>query len=404
MKKNLILVVFSVIFAFLLALLIDRSVGFFLNPEADIVFKRYSTFKFSSPEFQSEAAINNLGFRGPNSLIKKKKQYRIVAIGDSFTYGWGVNNEETWPEVLAKNLNHRNIDVEIVNLGQPGGSPDTYAKIAEKAIPMLKPDLVLIAMIQGDDLAQTIKNLAHSHSHSETVTQPRVQQGSNIEFARGMVHKLLMPLFPNFMTLRSRASVGVSAEIEKSGAIWKASMPSFLATLSDEQKKKMELMDDEIKGMFLRGELNPGLLAIGLRNSQYFQETLELTNLKVQNAIQRITDQLIRIKQNADKINCKVVVISTPTGPFISAVNNQNYARMGLETDPSFLQIKAMDESLRTAASAANVSFFEVTKRFREKASEQALFFEYDGHYNVAGQKLFAESIEEIIIQQLASN
>ena len=124
----------------------------------------------------------------------------------------------------------------------------------------------------------------------------------------------------------------------------------------------------------------------------------------MQNAIQRITDQLIRIKQNADKINCKVVVISTPTGPFISAVNNQNYARMGLETDPSFLQIKAMDESLRTAASAANVSFFEVTKRFREKASEQALFFEYDGHYNVAGQKLFAESIEEIIIQQLASN
>ncbi|MFT6045516.1 MAG: hypothetical protein ACI9WC_001216 [Arenicella sp.] len=60
MKKNWVLVVFSVIFAFLLALLIDRSIGFFLNTEADIVFKRYSAFKFSSPEFQTEAAINNL--------------------------------------------------------------------------------------------------------------------------------------------------------------------------------------------------------------------------------------------------------------------------------------------------------------------------------------------------------
>jgi hypothetical protein len=181
-------------------------------------------------------------------------------------------------------------------------------------------------------------------------------------------------------------------------------MPSFLATLSDQQKKKMELMDDQIKGKFLRGELNPGLLAIGLRNPQYLQETLELTNPKVQNAIQRITTQLIQIKQNADEINYKVVVRSTPTGPFISAVNTQNYARMGLETDPRFLQTKAMDESLRIAASAANVSFFEVTKRFREKASEQALFFEYHGHYNVSGQKFFAENIEGIVIQQLTSN
>jgi hypothetical protein len=313
-----------------------------------------------------------------------------------------VNNAEIGPEVLEKNLNHRNIDVEIVNLGQPGGSPDTYAKVAEKAIPMLQPDLVLIAMIQGDDLAQTIKGLAHSHS--ETVTQTRVQQGSDVELARGMVHKLLMPLFPNFMTLTSRASARVPAKIEKSRAIWKTSMPSFLATLSDQQKKKMELMDGQIKGMFLRGELNPGLLAIGLRNPQYLQETLELTNPKVQNAIQRITTQLIQIKQNADEINYKVVVISTPTGPFISAVNTQNYARMGLETDPRFSQTKAMDESLRIAASAANVSFFEVTKRFREKASEQALFFEYDGHYNIAGQKFFAENIEGIVIQQLTSN
>jgi hypothetical protein len=400
MKKNLVLVAFSVVFAFLLALLIDRSIGFLLITEADMIFKRYSSFKFSSPEFQAEATINNLGFRGPNSSIKKKNKYRIMAIGDSFTYGWGVNNKEAWPEVLEKNLNHLSIDAEIINLGVPGGSPGSYANTAEKAIPILRPDLIVVAMIQGDDLAQTIKSL----SQSESVMQTRVHQDQNSEFVQDMVHKLLAPLFPNFMTLSSRASAVIPAKVEKSAVIWKASMPSLLETLSDEQKNKMSQMDDEIKGMFLRGELNPGLLAIGLRNPQYLQETLELTNPLVQNAVQRITVQLLRIKQKADNINCKVVVISTPTGPFISAVNNQNYARMGLETDPSFLRTTAMDESLRIAASAAKISFFEVTKQFREKASEQALFFEYDGHYNVAGQKMYAESIEKIIIQQLASD
>jgi lysophospholipase L1-like esterase len=323
-----------------------------------------------------------------------------MAVGDSFTYGWGVDNKEAWPEVLENNLKHQNFDVEIVNLGVPGGSPGSYANTAEKAIPILQPDLVVIAMIQGDDLAQTIKSLGQS----ETIMQTRVQQGSNLDLARGLAERLMVTLFPNFMTLKSRASAGVPAKIEKSGAIWKASMSSFLATLNNEQSKKLERMDDEIKGMFLRGELNPGLLAIGLRNSQYLQETLDLTNPKVQNAIQRITAQLARIKQSADDINCKVVVISTPTGPFTSMVNSQNYARMGLETDSSFLQTTSMDESLRAAASAANVNFFEVTNQFRAQASEQALFFEYDGHYNVAGHKVFAESIEEIIMQQLAAN
>ncbi len=400
MKKNLTLVFFSTIFAILLALLIDRCVGLFLVAEDDLVFGRYSTFNYSTPEFQAEARINNLGFRGRDSPIQKKSRYRIMALGDSFTFGWGVDIEESWPKVLERNLQRLDLDVEIVNLGKPGGSPGTYADIAEKAIPMLKPDLVVIAMLQGDDLAQAINNL----TQSEETTKTQLTQGSKPPVGRGEIYKIIKPLFPNFITLRSRAFALIPAKIEQSEAIWRVSVEGFVAGLSNEKKKKFDQIDIEIKEKFLRGELNPGMLGIGLRHSEYLQETLDLANSKVQRAIQRITAQLVRIKIKADRINCKVVVISTPTGAFTSAVNGENYRRMGINTNVNFLQTTAMDEALRAAALAANVDIFDVTRQFRDKASERPLFFEYDGHFNVSGQKFYAESIEKFIIKQLVTD
>ncbi len=46
------------------------------------------------------------------------------------------------------------IDVDVANLGLPGGSPIDYANIAARAVPTLKPDLVLVGVLQGDDLSQ----------------------------------------------------------------------------------------------------------------------------------------------------------------------------------------------------------------------------------------------------------
>ena len=78
----------------------------------------------------------------------------MLAIGDSFTFGWGVSLEESWPKVLEATLRQAGVAVEVANLGFPGGSPVDYANIATRAVPALQPDLVLVAVLQGDDLGQ----------------------------------------------------------------------------------------------------------------------------------------------------------------------------------------------------------------------------------------------------------
>lgn len=122
-----------------------------------LLFPPGSEFPYQTPEFSHTAKINSLGFRDREwATDKKEATTRIVAIGDSFTFGMGVELDRTWTKVLEQRLKARGFDVEIANLGRPGAHPASYAEVAQKAVPLLKPDVLLVAVLQGDDLAQTI--------------------------------------------------------------------------------------------------------------------------------------------------------------------------------------------------------------------------------------------------------
>ena len=66
---------------------------------------------------------NPLGFRSHDISRKKPAgTYRIVFLGDSTTFGWGVEQEERFSDVLAERLNARRDGrrYEVINLGIPG--------------------------------------------------------------------------------------------------------------------------------------------------------------------------------------------------------------------------------------------------------------------------------------------
>lgn len=144
----------------------DRLVGLFIEKPLDaagLIFPPGSALTYQTPEFSFTANINRLGFRDREFTLTKEAGARILAVGDSFTYGWGVSVEQSWPKALEARLRERGYDVEVANLGQPGGSPLAYAQTAARAVPLLKPDLVIVCITQGDDLAQ-LKGVGESSS------------------------------------------------------------------------------------------------------------------------------------------------------------------------------------------------------------------------------------------------
>jgi lysophospholipase L1-like esterase len=70
----------------------------------------------------TQATVNAMGFRGPEVARKPAGTFRVVLLGGSTTFGWGVDDDGTvdaWMRrILAKRIPER--DVEVVNLGFDG--------------------------------------------------------------------------------------------------------------------------------------------------------------------------------------------------------------------------------------------------------------------------------------------
>ncbi|MCH7950880.1 MAG: SGNH/GDSL hydrolase family protein [Candidatus Dadabacteria bacterium] len=60
--------------------------------------------------------INSDGLRDGEYPVSKSDKYRIVVLGDSLTFGWGVPEEGTFATILEENLNSR-YPTEVINFG-----------------------------------------------------------------------------------------------------------------------------------------------------------------------------------------------------------------------------------------------------------------------------------------------
>ena len=96
-------------------------------------------------------AVNALGLRGPERRVSKPPgTRRILLLGDSFAFGWGVEQEETFGARLERQLAPRGGPVEVWSAAVPGWSTDQqYLYLRLRGL-VLEPDLVLLAVGEND--------------------------------------------------------------------------------------------------------------------------------------------------------------------------------------------------------------------------------------------------------------
>ncbi|MEC7641319.1 MAG: hypothetical protein VYC17_04100 [Nitrospinota bacterium] len=97
---------------------------------------------------------NPAGFRDHNySLKKPEKVFRILVLGDSQTFGHGIERlEDTFPKLLETYLNtgSRGFRFEVLNFALPGWNTDTHVQNFFKKGLSYQPDLVLLIYYHND--------------------------------------------------------------------------------------------------------------------------------------------------------------------------------------------------------------------------------------------------------------
>jgi hypothetical protein len=131
----------------------DLALGDLVRPTADdsIVYELRPGVR--GRFLGAAVAINSLGMRdGERELAKKPETFRIVGLGDSLMFGWGVSHEETFLALLEKQLNAGSSGrrFEVWNLAVPGyNSVQEVETFAAKA-DAIEPDLVIVNWVGND--------------------------------------------------------------------------------------------------------------------------------------------------------------------------------------------------------------------------------------------------------------
>lgn len=105
------------------------------------------------PDLPFRIITNHLGTRNKQEYTLKKPRngLRLLALGDSITFGVHVNNQDSWPQRLESLLRQNGrVHDEVFNCGIVGYTiSDEYLLLKEKAI-HFNPDLIIVAFYAND--------------------------------------------------------------------------------------------------------------------------------------------------------------------------------------------------------------------------------------------------------------
>jgi hypothetical protein len=94
--------------------------------------------------------FNSLGFRGEE--LDRSSACKIFIVGCSFTFGVGLNLEETWGHLFKQRVAaHRGLDpsrVNLLNFSEAGGSNDFISRLALTQARAVRPDLLVAAFTE----------------------------------------------------------------------------------------------------------------------------------------------------------------------------------------------------------------------------------------------------------------
>jgi lysophospholipase L1-like esterase len=164
---NLSLIIISTLFALFLSEIALRLMGLnplYVSPERDRFWKYDSLLGWAhepgqegileTPQFRTVVRINENGLRDRRHSYERQNDIeRILVLGDSFAWGYGVEESERFSQLLEKSL-----DVEVINAGVSGYSTDQELLWYRSEGIKYETDLVIL-VLAGNDVGDNDRQL-----------------------------------------------------------------------------------------------------------------------------------------------------------------------------------------------------------------------------------------------------
>ncbi len=128
-----------------------------LHPAIGWTLTPHFSGRFRKDDFDISVTANAQGLRDRDYGPKLPDTYRILGLGDSFAFGWGVENAQSFYKVLETRLNQVQTvrHIEVINAGIPGFGTYEASQLLKTVGLGYGPDLVILAFYEGNDYQNT---------------------------------------------------------------------------------------------------------------------------------------------------------------------------------------------------------------------------------------------------------
>jgi lysophospholipase L1-like esterase len=368
----------------------DINIG--IQKKEGLIFEPNSKASYKTIEFDYTANINSLGLRDKEIAIDKGDNYRVLCFGDSWTFGWGVEVENSWPKQLESFLVAKGFrNIEIINCGQGGQFTSTYKKYMEKAIPLLKPDLVLVGVLQLDDLAQLYEN--NFNDFNEIPNTSNKPQPSFLSKSVFVIKNFIKSSTGNIVTIIKNKNKPKIVEVKTN---WEISSLNLINSFNHLQKIRFYSLNDSVQNMFRTGNLNPGLLNYYINFTDRITIFNNPSHKSTLFAISEMKKDIKSMLEICSLNNSKMIFINMPTNIFTG--HNVNRTPSDILNN-YFMENNKIDSIYQSIAHENNLPYIELTRHFIDLEDKNKYFFKYDGHPNEIGYNEIAKYIGDQLIE-----
>ncbi|MDW3194058.1 MAG: hypothetical protein R8G66_16915 [Cytophagales bacterium] len=340
-----------------------------------LIFPKNTTIRFKSVEYDYEVSTNSLGLRDREITIDKKDQFRILCFGDSWTEGFGVEVENSWPKKLEVLLNDSlSRKIEVVNCGQKGRYTTDYLKYMKQVVPLLKPDLVLVGVLQLDDLAQMSQNNYSPYANDEpTVSETVIYAFKNygLELIKGLIDE------------ESPENIDI-VEFRKNA------VKERLEEMSPLTRKQYHFLSDTVRQLYETGNLNPSMLIYAVELSYRHMVYNNPNHPLTLEATRNFSKDLQSMKALCTKYYSDFVMLNLPTPEFTGHLTERTPNDV---LSKYFLENNHVDSIYRSVAAQHEISYMELTDHFLALEEKNKYFYRFDGHPTASGYHEIAQFI-----------
>ena len=145
---------------------------------------------------------NSLGFRGPEPKKPKKEEIRILVVGRSLAFGWGVDEQNAWPNVLERMLKKASKEsIRVLNFSIPAWTIADVFVATFKYSQIFKPH-ILILPIHTDDLVFYDEMLVYLDELKKLQTGKDKSKKGFFDFFEDLLNKFTQSSFGENLCLK----------------------------------------------------------------------------------------------------------------------------------------------------------------------------------------------------------